>query len=63
MHKFLQGQQCTFTGLMHEIMQTPKSAINADQDYLGMSRDILHTPAGFEVKNDIIFLVKKLYIR
>nr|BAD25158.1 hypothetical protein [Oryza sativa Japonica Group] len=42
------GQQCTFTGLMHEIMQTPKSAINADQDYLGMSRDILHTPAGFE---------------
>lgn len=48
---------------MHEIMQTPKSAINADQDYLGMSRDILHTPAGFEVKNEIIFLVKKLYIR
>uniref|UniRef100_A0A0D3HKC5 Uncharacterized protein n=1 Tax=Oryza barthii TaxID=65489 RepID=A0A0D3HKC5_9ORYZ len=42
------GQQCTFTGLMHEIMQTPKSAINVDQDYLGMFRDILHTPARFE---------------
>uniref|UniRef100_I1R2R7 ATPase AAA-type core domain-containing protein n=1 Tax=Oryza glaberrima TaxID=4538 RepID=I1R2R7_ORYGL len=42
------GAHAQFQWLMHEIMQTPKSAINADQDYLGMFRDILHTPVGFE---------------